>query len=236
MAKSINQIQNELINDGTIDAIAQGLASRDEAGLDSLDLIPRAIIQFAAAFIDKARENINKSGSVDTGKLADGLTQGELRRSKASYELEVGYRSSDAAAKYYDFVNKGVRGTDSGQPSDSPYSYKTRTPSMNGPMVVAIQKWVKRNALAARRDTSKSTVTALQTKRKAVSELNTGRTTAFLIARKIKRKGLKRTGFFDNAVDEYFGDLFYQTMAEIAGADVRAVIRAGDLLINKENK
>ena len=236
MAKSINQIQNELINDGTIDAIAKGLASRDEAGLESLDLIPRAIIAFAAAFIDKARENINKSGSVDTGKLADGLTQGELRRSKTSYELEVGYRSSDAASKYYDFVNKGVRGTDSGQPSDSPYQFRSRTPATNGPMVKAIEGWVKRQGISSRRETARTSVSATARKRKAVSDIAQTRSTAFLIARSIKRKGLKRTGFFDNAVDEYFGDLFYQTMAEVAGADVQAVIRAGNLLINKENK
>lgn len=234
MAKSISQIQDELINDGTINQLAEGLANRGEAGLESLEIVSRTIIEFAVAFIDKARENINKSGSVDTGKLADGLTQGELRRSKTSYELEVGYRSSDPASKYYDFVNKGVRGTDSGQPANSPYKFRSRTPSTNGPMVKAIEGWVKRQRISSTRETSRTSVSSTARKRKAVSDIAQTKTTAFLIARSIKRKGLKRTGFFDNAVDQYFGDLFYQTMAQAVGADVRAVIRAGDLLINKE--
>lgn len=235
MAKSISQIQQELINDGTIDKIAADLEREGVTGFAETGLIERAIILFAAAFIEKAKENLNASGTVDTGTLQDGLSQGEVRKSGSSYELEVGYPADSPAAKYYDSVNKGVKGFISGTPN-SPYFFKSAYPSIKGPMVLAIQKWVKRNALSSRRDTPRTSVTALSRKRKAVSELNTGRTTAYLIARKIKQKGLKKTGFFDNAVNEYFGDLFYQTMAQVVGADVRAVVRATDSLINKENK
>lgn len=235
MAKSIDAIQNELINDGTIDRIAKDLMSTSEAGFQDTGLIERAIIQFAVAFIERAKENINQSGSTDTGALSDGLTQGQVEKQGNAFTLEVGYRNSDPAAKYYDLVNKGVQGKDSGQPN-SKYKFKTRTPSMDGPMVVAIQKWIKRQGFRLTRETARTTVTAQQRKRKAVSELNTGRTTAFLIARKIKRKGLKKTGFFDSAVEQYFGDMFYQTMAEVAGANVQAVIRSTNMLINKENK
>jgi hypothetical protein len=107
---------------------------------------------------------------------------------------------------------------------------------MKGPMVNAIQKWVKRNGLASRRDDQKYNTSGLQRKRKSVSELNTGRTTAFLIARKIKQKGLKRTGFFDDAVNEYFGDLFTQTIAKAMVADIAVVIKSRNSLINQENK
>lgn len=236
MAKSISQIQNELINDGTIEAIAKDLESRGDGKITDLSFVENTIIEFAVAFIEKVKENLNKANAIDTGKLSDGISKGELIRKGGEYALEVGYDPDSQAAKYYDFVNKGVKGTDSGRPSDSPYQFRSRTPSYNGPMVNAIQKWVKRNALAQRRETSKSTVTALQTKRKSVSELNTGRTTAFLIARSIKRKGLKRTGFFDNAVDEYFGDVFTDTIAKAMVADIVAVIKSRDSLINKENK
>lgn len=235
MAKSINQISDELVNDGTIDAIAADLLSKKDAGFTGTGLIEKAIIQFAVAFIDKARENLNRSGSVDTGKLSDGLTQGEIRKRGGTVELEVGYRSSDPASKYYDYVNKGVQGKDSGTPN-SPYKFKTRTPATNGPMVKAIEGWVKRQGIVSSRETARTSVSATARKRKAVSELSPTRQTAWLIARSIKRKGLKQTGFFDNAVEQYFGDLFYQTMAEVVGADVRAVIRAENSLINKENK
>lgn len=236
MAKSISQIQNELVNDGTIDDLAAQLISGDEQGFGDANLIEQVIIQFAAAFIEKAKENLNASGAIDTGKLSDGLDSGELQRKNAVYTLEVGYRPDDPASKYYDFVNKGVRGTDSKQPSDSPYSFKTRTPSVNGPMVKAIEGWVKRQGISSRTETARTASRPTQRKRKAVSDIAQTKSTAFLIARSIKRKGLKRTGFFDNAVDQYFGDLFYQTLGQAAAANVQAVIRARNTLINKENK
>jgi len=76
----------------------------------------------------------------------------------------------------------------------------------------------------------------LQKKRKSVSHLNTGRTTAYLIARKIKQRGLPKTGFFDNAIDEVFNNDFYTKMAKAVGADVRVYINQANSLLNKENK
>jgi hypothetical protein len=107
---------------------------------------------------------------------------------------------------------------------------------MNGPMVTAIQKWVKRNAKLARREDQKTNLSGLQRKRKSVSELNTGRTTAYLIARKIKQRGLPKTGFFDNAIDQVFNEQFYSKMAKAVGGDVRVYIKQAVTLINEENK
>jgi uncharacterized protein YfaT (DUF1175 family) len=87
-------------------------------------------------------------------------------------------------------------------------------------MVNAIQKWVKRNALSSRSENQRFNLSGLQRKRKSVSQLNTGRTTAYLIARKIKQRGLPKTGFFDNAINEVFNDQFYNKMAEAVGGDV----------------
>ncbi len=234
MAKSISQIQNELVNDGTINAIIKELERKGDAPITELTFVQDAIIQFAFAFIEKVKENITNSNAIDTGGLIDGISSGELRKKDSKYELQVGYDSSSPASKYYDFVNKGVQGFISKQPN-SPYSYKSANPSMNGPMVNAIQKWVKRNALSSRREDQKYNTSGLQRKRKSVSDLNTGRTTAFLIARKIKQKGLKRTGFFDDAVNAYFGDLFTQTIAKAMVADIGVVIKSRNLLLNKDN-
>jgi hypothetical protein len=107
---------------------------------------------------------------------------------------------------------------------------------MKGPMVTAIQKWVQRNGLAQRREDQKYNLSGLQKKRKSVSELNTGRTTAYLIARKIKQRGLPKTGFFDNAIDEVFNEQFYSKMAKAVGGDVRVYIKQATSLINDENK
>lgn len=235
MAKSISQIQNELINDGTINAIVKDLERKGDTPITELPFVEDTIIQFALAFIEKVKENITNANTIDTGGLIDGISSGELTRKDAKYELQVGYDPSSPASKYYDYVNKGVQGFISKQPN-SPYKYQSAFPKMNGPMVNAIQKWVKRNARASRRDDQKYNTSGLQRKRKSVSDLNTGRTTAYLIARKIKQQGLKRTGFFDDAVTEYFGDLFTQTIAKAMVADIGVVIKSRNLLINKENK
>jgi hypothetical protein len=235
MAKSISQIQNELVNDGTINAIVKELERKGDAEITELTFVQDAIIQFALAFIEKVKENITNSNAIDTGGLIDGISSGELTRKESKYELQVGYDPSSPASKYYDYVNKGVQGFISKQPN-SPYKYQSAFPKMNGPMVNAIQKWVKRNARASRREDQKYNTSGLQRKRKSVSDLNTGRTTAYLIARKIKQQGLKRTGFFDDAVSEYFGDLFTQTIAKAMVADIAVVIKSKNLLINKENK
>lgn len=236
MAKSISQIQQQNINNGRIDAIAKDMISDGMAGsVTDLPLVEATILSFAVAFIEKVKENLENAGKVDTGKLISQMDKGELTYKGGVYSLDIGYDVNTEMAKYYDFVNKGVQGTDSGQPN-SPYKFRTRTPSINGLMVVAIQKWIKRQGIAARRETTRTTVTATQRKRKAVSELNTGRTTAFLIARKIKRRGLSRTGFMDDAIDDYFGKQFEQVLSLAVAANIEAVIRATSLLINKENK
>jgi len=68
------------------------------------------------------------------------------------------------------------------------------------------------------------------------AQLNTGRTTAYLIARKIKQRGLPKTGFFDNAVDEVFNQQFYDKMGKAIGADLIVYIKQANTLINEENK
>jgi hypothetical protein len=107
---------------------------------------------------------------------------------------------------------------------------------MNGPMVTAIQKWVKRNALSQSREDQRFNLSGLQRKRKSVAQLNTGRTTAYLIARKIKQRGLPKTRFFDNAVDEVFNQQFYDKMGKAIGADLVVYIKQANSLINQENK
>ena len=217
-------------------AIASAAASNEDyQSLGKLPFIEKTILRYAAKFILKVQENIQKADKVDTGTLSDDIREGSLLKDGSSYSIDIGYPKSSEGAKYYDFVNKGVKGFKSGSPN-SPYSFKSAYPSMNGPMVTAIQKWVKRNALLSKKETPRTTISSLQRKRKSVAQLNTGRTTAYLIARKIKQRGLPKTGFFDNAIDEVFNQQFYDKMAKALGADIRVYINQANSLINKENK
>jgi len=222
-----------VINDAII--ASQAANKEDYQKLGQLPFVERTIIRYAAKFIKRVQNNLKKANKVDTGTLSTDIAQGDLIKEGSSYSLDIGYPQSSDGAKYYDFVNKGVKGFKSGQPN-SPYSFKSAYPSINGPMVTAIQKWVKRNALASRNETQKYKLSKLQKKRKSIAQLNTGRTTAYLIARKIKQRGLPKTGFFDNAIDEVFNQQFYDKMAKAVGADLVVYIKQANTLINKENK
>lgn len=222
-----------LIDDAAI--ASQAGKKSDYASVGELPFVEQTIINYAAQFIIQVQKNLQKANKVDTGRLETDIQEGSLIRDGKSYSIDIGYPASSEGAKYYDFVNKGVKGFKSGTPN-SPYRFRSAFPSMNGPMVTAIQKWVKRNGLAQRREDQKYNLSGLQKKRKSVSELNTGRTTAYLIARKIKQRGLPKTGFFDNAIDEVFNEQFYSKMAKAVGGDLRVYIKQATSLINDENK
>jgi len=222
-----------LIDDAAI--LSQAGKKKDYASLGELPFVEQTIIGYAAQFIIQVQKNLQSTNKVDTGTLERDIQEGSLIKDGSSYSIDVGYPASSEGARYYDFVNKGVKGFKSGSPN-SPYKFRSAYPSMNGPMVNAIQKWVKRNALAQRKETQRFNLSGLQRKRKSVSELNTGRTTAYLIARKIKQRGLPRTGFFDDAIDQVFNEQFYNKMAKALGGDVRLYIKQAASLINEENK
>jgi hypothetical protein len=222
-----------VVDDAAI--LSQAGKKKDYASLGELPFVEQTIIGYAAQFIIQVQKNLQSTNKVDTGTLERDIQEGSLIKQGGSYSIDVGYPASSEGARYYDFVNKGVKGFKSGSPN-SPYKFRSAYPSMNGPMVNAIQKWVKRNALAQRKETQTKNLSALQKKRKSVSELNTGRTTAYLIARKIKQRGLPRTGFFDDAIDQVFNEQFYSKMAKAVGGDVRVYIKQAVTLINEENK
>lgn len=214
---------------------SQASRKEDYQSLGKLPFVEKTILRYAAKFILKVQDNLTKANKVDTGTLSTDITEGAIIKEGSNYSIDIGYPKSSDGARYYDFVNKGVKGFKSGSPN-SPYSFKSAYPSMNGPMVTAIQKWVKRNSLSQRNETQKYNLSGLQRKRKSVAQLNTGRTTAYLIARKIKQRGLPKTGFFDNAIDEVFNKDFYDKMAKAVGGDVLVYINQANSLINKENK
>ena len=222
-----------LIDDAAI--ASQAGEKSDYASVGELPFVEQTIINYAAKFIIQVQKNLQKANKVDTGTLETDIQEGSVIRQGSSYSIDIGYPASSEGARYYDFVNKGVKGFKSGSPN-SPYRFRSAFPSMNGPMVNAIQKWVKRNGLAQRREDQKYNLSGLQKKRKSVAQLNTGRTTAYLIARKIKQRGLPKTGFFDNAIDEVFNEQFYAKMAKAVGGDVRVYIKQATSLINDENK
>ena len=232
MAKSISKIQSEALNDGTVDRYGNDrtnyLASGDAPVLEQF------MVKTVGEFLLKVQENIISLNKVDTGRLSESVSGGELQNDGAgSYSILAGYLD-DSAAPYASFVNQGVRGFKSGEPSDSPFFFKSAWASRNGPMTAAIQKWMRRQGILSRREDQRANLTGLQSKRKALSQIEANKSLAQLIASRIKQRGLPKTDFFSSAVREYFGEEFAAGVGRAFLQDVRVYIRQANALINKE--
>jgi hypothetical protein len=117
---------------------------------------------------------------------------------------------------YYDYTNKGVRGIKSSKNAPgSPYSFKKLGISPEGRM--SITKWVQSGK--AKTSTFGSKTYGAQEKKqiKIEDRVNT-------IIENIKKYGIKKRSWFDDAVKEVFGD-FEKVMAEQIGRQISVTIK-----------
>jgi hypothetical protein len=214
---SINQAQASLGKGFTVG----GSAQQGEIALDSVESV---MIKYAVAFIEKAKATITKKGKIDTGHLSD-IKVGTLVQEGTKYFLTIGYDKSNPASEYYDFQNKGVKGIKSNQPN-SPYKF--RTLSISPKFVSAIMAWYLRHPNYIRNEDQRKGLTGLQAKRKSIAKIVSKTTKikslAEATAKSIKKKGLKRIGFFEDNL-KVFGTEFQQQMAHALGTDVAISIK-----------
>lgn len=221
MFMSIASAQASAIADGFLNNIGES-----KQGTSDMPIVEKVLAEFAKVFITQAQLNLRKANAIDTGALMD--LEMEIEHEGNKYTLTVGYPASSAAAKYYDFVNKGVKGIkDSTLAPDSPYRFRKLNPG--GPLTQAIEAWISRHAIASRNEDQKFGLTNLQKKRNSVSQLASSEakqhSIAYAIGASIKRRGLKKTGYFDKAVNDVFGEGFSEALAKAIGADIRLSIR-----------
>jgi hypothetical protein len=191
MAVSIAQAQAKFLREGG----PMGGVLRPAP--NELSEMEKLLSGYIERFLNKAADNLNKTGSVTTGKLLNSL----------DFEIisdRNGYTINFTALDYYKFVDKGVRGAGrSAKNSTSPYKFKYITPSKSH--VTAIEKWIIRNRLTARAsDVNKYGRTGRE--RKAIDPTKGRQTLAYIIARSIKRDGLYETGFWSDAFEDTFKD------------------------------
>lgn len=178
-----------------------------------LDVLEGILADYANAFIGTAVDNINKKGSVSKGVMASDL-EFQVTRTGQSYEIAIGYPLTSPAAEYYDFQNKGVSGTKTKHPS--PYSFKNAYPSRK--MVSQILEWMKTANIQSRNEDQKFNQSKLQSKRQSMAEAQ--QALAYGIAASIKRKGIKPTRFFDDAITSTFNNDFINVLGKALAADV----------------
>ena len=162
MPKSIKQLQAELLSSGTLDKL--GASSQDFTALEKLPVLEQYLILAAANFIQKVKSNIEVLGISDTGALSDDISQGDLIKQPNGYSISLGYPVNSKAAKYYDFINKGVQGVKTKSPN-SPHSFKNL--GVGRSMLKNITSWVNRNGVQ-RNDVA---ITQRQAKRQSLSKM-----------------------------------------------------------------
>lgn len=234
MAKSAKELQNELVNDSYLDNLGED--SKDYAALNELPSTKQLIILSAANFIQKVKDELQRQGKISSGKLEDGITSGELIEDKGGYEIDLGYRSDDPASKYYDYVNKGVQGYVSGTPN-SPYQFKSLKVSKD--FTKSLLLWYRKRGNTARREDQKKKLSATQRKnkrlKKQVDAAQNLKSLAYATAVSIKKKGIRKSGFFDKAVEFSFGKGFIDAVSKSVGQDIKVYLRQIDKQINKNN-
>ena len=220
MAKSNKQIQEEVL--AYLDSLSPAPKEFEVANRNGVD---KYLLEVAKSFLDRAKDNIRKKNLISTGNLESELTF-DIESDGLSFILSVGYPAGSKASEYYDYVNKGVKGFISGTPN-SQYSFKNVYP--NRKMAANIFSWLNKNRIKDKYEANVNK-TKLGKKRasltKMIDEAKNKRRLAYAISSGIKKQGLKRTLFFDNARDFAFGQDFVNGLAKIYGREVSLVIKS----------
>jgi hypothetical protein len=210
---SISKAQIQALRDSFIQSLG---GSFDKVKDGDLPILEETLALYGKAFNDKITEILDKENITSSGRLAEPALP-IITKFGTGYILSLGYEPGTEASKYYDFVNKGVKGTKNEKADNkTPYAFKGNKKAVP---VSSIEKWLGYNKL---KSVSVKKYTKLGTEAKAIEGK---KSLAFLIARSIHRKGLKSTRYFDRAVAQIFNKQFIENIAVAIGGDVQIQIR-----------
>lgn len=158
---------------------------------DEMPATARALVELAGFLIEKATDNLERKGNIASGETASSMKIVNLDLSSPSMSVEV------EILKTYKFLDQGVKGVDSGS---GKYSFKTKY--VNKKMMKSILKWLKRRSLSGK--IKYKAVSKNERKDKAINKtvnaVKNREALAYAVATNIKKKGIKKTLFFTNAV------------------------------------
>lgn len=179
---------------------------------NALPLLERILIEIGLEFTTQAKKNLTKAKAISTGDLYDMSLPVVYANNQGGYTLEVGYPIGSKQDKYYDFVNKGVKGTKNNRKNGgTPYAFKMGKKSVP---VKPIKEWLKLNRSKI---TSVGKYRKLGTEKKAIDG---GKGLAFAIARGIHRNGLRATRYFDDALKVFNSRDFQEALSVALEAEV----------------
>jgi hypothetical protein len=188
------------------------------------DSVEDVMVKYSLLFISLAKKRITEKGKVDTGNMSD-IQFSEVKFKDGTWDVTIGYDPSNPASKYYDYQNKGVKGIKSNSPN-SVYSF--RTLNVSPKMVKAIMEWYMRHRNYIRNETQKKGLTKLQSKRKSIAAQVSPQKKLLEVAentaKRIKERGLKRIGFFEDNLN-VFGPEFKKEVGQAIGKNITINIK-----------
>jgi len=182
--------------------------------------------------VDKLVDDLYKAypGSSGDTRLAIGAMNGDPISLTTS-----GFKVLVAMPDYYEFMDKGVKGTKStySESADSPFAYKKKYPNIG-----AIREWMNKNSITQLKQGNKSATkkprasTLKRSSRKSNTksgkkdELESRlRLIAFLIARSIFEKGLKASNFYSNVINDKELIEFEQRLLDDFGDFITSIVK-----------
>jgi hypothetical protein len=210
---SISKAQIEALRSGFLQSLG---GSFDKYKPGELPVLEDTLALYGKAFNDRVTQILDSENITSSGRLAEPALP-IITKFGTGYILSLGYEPGSEASKYYDFVNKGVKGTKNEKADNkTPYAFKGNKKAVP---VSSIEKWLSYNKL---KSVSVKKYTKLGTEAKAIDGK---KSLAFLIARSIHKKGLKSTRYFDRAVAQIFNKEFIENIAIAVGGDVQIQIK-----------
>lgn len=167
----------------------------------SLDAVSQTLFDVALEYIEVARQNLIAADKISSGGLGDSMVPTNVVINGKVFTIGI------EIASFYKFVDKGVKGWQSGGGS-SPYQFKKPEPGKkHGPkaskFVASIRKWLIREGLKQRSSSVNKAVSSRESKRmNSKSFTDTSTRTAIVIAANIRRHGLEPTGFWKDTETE----------------------------------
>ena len=211
---SITKAQIQALREGFIQSI--GDTAYNIVKAQDLPILEKTLALYGKEFNDTIVKILDKDNITSSGKLAD-PAQPIVYKFGTGYVLSLGYEDGSEQEKYFQFVNKGVKGTKNVKAdSKTPYSFKTKSKAVN---ITAIEGWLKYNKL---KTVAVKKYKKLGTEAKAMSVT---KSLAWAIARSIHTKGLKSTHYFDRAVAQVFNKEFIENIALAVGGDIQIQIK-----------
>lgn len=149
----------------------------------------QALVKLAEILIGAAEDNLDKNGNRATGKTASSMKIENLQTQTTKMSLDV------VIDKNYKFLDMGVQGTEGGK---GKFKFKTKYP--NKKMALAILKWLKVRRIVSKYKPISKTESKNKRLKKLSGSSNSQKSLAYAIATNIKKKGIKPTHFFSDAI------------------------------------